>query len=55
MQNKKESIMVTITFLLFFSGFIIGFAKMDKNKCPKRQNQKTFGEKKSSFFIIEIL
>jgi len=42
--------MVTITFFHFFSHFIFGFAKMDKNKCPKSKNQKTFGEKKTLFF-----
>jgi hypothetical protein len=42
--------MVTITFLLFFSGFLFGFAKMDIYKCPKRQNQKTFAEKNHHFY-----
>jgi len=50
-KNGNESIMVTITFLHFFCHFIFGFAKMDKNKCPKSKNQKTFAEKKTLFYI----
>jgi hypothetical protein len=43
--------MVTITFLLFFPGFIFGFAKMDIYKCPKSKNQKTFAKKLSKKYF----
>jgi hypothetical protein len=55
MKNYGQKGLGGVKYRFFFGESFFNFSKMDKNKCPKSENEKNFPKKSLSVTIKKIM